>query len=131
MLCPHKSSTLTGGITLGVTAEPKEDGFTLGRWVSKQRTNKESIYSDQLDRLEALGFVWDAREAAREEAVEVLRQFHAREGHSKVPAAYEVDGFRLGTWVSNRRKEQDSLSPERIKRLEALGFVWDIRKPGN
>jgi hypothetical protein len=114
-----------------LVAEGKEDGFTLGRWVSKQRTNKANISSDRIDRLEALGFVWDAREAAWEEAVEVLRQFHAREGHSKVPAAYEVDGFRLGTWVSNRRKEKDTLSPERLERLEALGFVWDTRTAGN
>ena len=31
----------------------------------------------------------------------------------------------LGTWVTNQRKAQDTLTPERIERLNALGFIWD------
>jgi helicase associated protein len=33
----------------------------------------------------------------------------------------------LGAWVSNQRasKKRGALSPERVHRLEELGFVWD------
>jgi hypothetical protein len=36
----------------------------------------------------------------------------------------------LGTWVNNQRafKKRSKLSPERIDRLEAVGFVWISRK---
>jgi len=33
--------------------------------------------------------------------------------------------FPLGNWVSNLRKSQSTLSPERRRRLDALDFEWD------
>ena len=37
------------------------DGFKLGSWVNKQRTNKAHMSADRRLRLDALGFVWDTR----------------------------------------------------------------------
>jgi hypothetical protein len=45
-----------------------------------------------------------------------------------VPDKFKTeDGFALGNWCSNRRKDykKSRLSQERIDALEALGFVWD------
>ncbi|WP_072489527.1 helicase associated domain-containing protein [Streptomyces atratus] len=70
------------------------------------------------------------------------RQFHAREGHLRVPRkhveeleAVEVptgrqDGaggpvvVKLGTWLDNVRKRADRLSAERRAELGALGMRW-------
>ncbi|MDE0809816.1 MAG: helicase associated domain-containing protein [Alphaproteobacteria bacterium] len=56
-----------------------------------------------------------------------LISFKEREKHCRVPQAYNKDGLNLGLWVNRQRSTRDKLSPERIKRLEELGFVWDAR----
>jgi len=57
-----------------------------------------------------------------------LAAFKDTFGHCRVPEAWEEDP-PLGTWVLHQRRsrEQDLLSPERIQRLDALGFEWDPR----
>ena len=56
-----------------------------------------------------------------------LQQFKDREGHCKVPKSHKEDGYGLGGWVNSHRARKDKLSPERIKELDALDFVWNIR----
>ena len=38
-----------------------ESGYSLGRWVSKQRSNRDKLPSKKKDRLEQLGFIWDLK----------------------------------------------------------------------
>jgi hypothetical protein len=38
----------------------KLEGFGLGRWVSKQRKDKDSMSSERKQRLDDIGFIWDA-----------------------------------------------------------------------
>jgi hypothetical protein len=57
--------------------------------------------------------------------VELLTQYIAREGHSRVPRGHIEDGEDLGSWVHNMRVLRNILHPERIVQLNTLGFVWD------
>ena len=68
------------------------------------------------------------RNAAWETQFAALQAFKAREGHCNVPARYP-EHPSLGTWLGTQRqsKKKNTLSPERIARLEALGVVWDAR----
>ncbi|MGW9362238.1 helicase associated domain-containing protein, partial [Streptomyces diastaticus] len=61
------------------------------------------------------------------------RQFHAREGHLRVPRRHvegvagdegEVVGLRLGGWLDNTRRRADKLAPERRAELDELGMRW-------
>jgi hypothetical protein len=45
--------------------------------------------------------------------------------HCRVPLGYKANGFPLGQWVSRQRAKARTLSVERRRRLDALGFVWD------
>ena len=55
----------------------------------------------------------------------LLEVFHEREGHCRVPVEYRQDGNKLGSWVNTQRNNRIKLAPERRKKLDHLGFVWD------
>jgi hypothetical protein len=114
-----------------VPTRHKEDDYSLGKWVTHQRTDWKAgrVSPDRIARLEALpGWVWDTVDAAWEEGFESLQAFVEREGHARVSARRRERDFSLGSWVSNQKKVwmEGDLSADRIARLEALpGWVWD------
>jgi hypothetical protein len=70
----------------------------------------------------------DWREHTWEKGISALSKFKAREDHCQVPRHYVEGDYRLGQWVSVQRLGRDSMSAERRKRLDAIGFVWDWRE---
>ncbi|MDJ0763977.1 MAG: helicase associated domain-containing protein [Myxococcota bacterium] len=60
-----------------------------------------------------------------QEHYDCLLKFVEREGHCRVPARHEEDGFRLGRWVLRQRQAKDELPPDRLKALGNLdGWYW-------
>jgi DNA-binding TFAR19-related protein (PDSD5 family) len=108
-----------------VPAANEEDGVNLGRWVGTQRSRKKSLTQDQTKRLDSLGFSWDPFADQWEQAFAALQKFHRREGHCRVQANRKESGLSLGIWVSRQRGQKKSLTPDRLKRLNDLGFSWD------
>jgi hypothetical protein len=103
----------------------REQGVWLGQWVSTQRADKEIMFPERRQRLDALGFVWEVLTAQWEEGFRSLELFRQREGHCRVSQTHREQGYRLGQWVGDQRTAQDTMLPERRQRLDALGFVWD------
>jgi hypothetical protein len=58
-----------------------------------------------------------------------LRVFQKQNGHGLVPISYTTNGINLGAWVSTQRREYRSkkLFADRQKKLEELGFTWNIK----
>ena len=106
----------------------KLKGFNLGLWVSNQRKAKDSMLPDRRQRLDDIGFEWDILTKAWEDGFSKLLQFKKAEGHCIVPTGFVLEGFNLGSWVSNQRKARRSMSHKRKERLNALGFVWNALK---
>jgi superfamily II DNA or RNA helicase len=105
-----------------------DEGFRLGSWVDTQRIRREEMHLDRRQRLEALaGWSWDPHSELWEKGLSQLKQFADREGHCRVTFNYKTDdGYRLGQWVKNRRKDKDRLDSGRRQQLEALpGWSWD------
>ena len=101
-------------------------GHTLGNWVSVQRRSADNLSAERIARLNAIGFVWDKLAEQWERGFEELQMFKEQTGHCSVPKRFKTDsGHTLGAWVGVQRKWQDSLSAERIARLNEIGFVWD------
>eukprot|EP00571_Detonula_confervacea_P007497 CAMPEP_0172316660 /NCGR_PEP_ID=MMETSP1058-20130122/29017_1 /TAXON_ID=83371 /ORGANISM="Detonula confervacea, Strain CCMP 353" /LENGTH=462 /DNA_ID=CAMNT_0013031019 /DNA_START=25 /DNA_END=1413 /DNA_ORIENTATION=+ len=136
---------------------------SLGMWVSKQRRNKvrqqggnEAILSsERMQKLDAVGFVWEVHEAQWFERLEELKSYRMSNGDTLVPKIHPI----LGRWVDKQRldhrrykakmkmeelwggievldeevKEEmkrvkrlgTGMTEERIRLLDAEGFIWD------
>jgi len=60
----------------------------------------------------------------------VLEHYADREGHTRVPQSYVMDGVRLGSWVGRQRRLEalGVLDIDRKSLLETLpGWAWDAR----
>ena len=105
-----------------------ESGFNLGTWLGYQRNRKDTLSEERRQHLEQLGIVWDAFEAAWEEGFSHLKTYRDREGHCQVPSGHIEKQFRLGQWVSVQRNREGKISNERKRRLNELGFIWEVRR---
>ncbi len=109
----------------------------LGGWLVRQRTlhREGRLPQDRFQQLDALGVDWNPDRHSRvpdqsssrssEQRMAELREFHAQNGHAKVPTKYPPNP-KLGIWVSNTRisYRKGQLSADRIQELEELGFLW-------
>ena len=102
--------------------------FKLAVWVATQRSNRfNQLTSEQVKRLNDLGFVWDVREYYWEEGFKYLVAYKKEFGHCLVMRGYVTQGYELAVWVSTQRSNRtNQLTPEQIKRLNDLGFVWNV-----
>ena len=57
----------------------------------------------------------------------LLEIFKEEYGHCLVANRYTITGYPLGSWVRRQRQTKEQLTPEKVRRLEALGFVWDAK----
>ena len=97
------------GLSLEFGSEPKENG-------------KDEMSYESKKRLDDIGFIWDPHAETWEAGFSKLLQFKKAEGHVNVPQRYNLDGFKLGAWVSNLRNARSTLSIERKQQLDEIGF---------
>ena len=56
-----------------------------------------------------------------------MKNFVKKEGHAKVPFSFVTEeGYKLGNWIVTQRSYSESLSKERVCKLNDLDFVWDL-----
>lgn len=105
----------------------KEDDVALGSWVTVQRGIRSTMSRERRALLELLpGWSWEPHEERWHRTCQLVQQFGAREGHTRVPDRYIEDGVNIGSWVLTQRMSRDKLGVERKQLLESLpGWVWD------
>jgi hypothetical protein len=106
------------------------EGYPLGLWQStlRLRYKKSKLFSDRIKRLDEIGFTWDPFEEQFEKGFRETLLYQERTGSPNSIQGYKTDeGYNLGIWQGRQRRQQQQgkLSPERIKRLEEIGFTWD------
>jgi hypothetical protein len=97
--------------------------------------NAKCLTDDQLVALSRISEVWwmNRRQWQWELRYRDLQQFSSKYGHCCVPISYS-DNKQLAHWVSNQRKlnnlrlagKRSELTPSRIQKLNAIGFVWNL-----
>ena len=111
----------------------------LGTWVATQKRRHKAgrLEQSRLERLSALGFQFTkTREELWQENYEKLKTYRDQHGNCLVPKSdikHRPDTVGLANWVTTQRTyyRRGLLSPERIAKLDALGFTWDARTPAS
>jgi len=84
--------------------------------------------SSRITELNTPGMVWGSRDAGYRIGVDHLRAYTAAEGHANVPRWYVTDdGFKLGSWVVQRRHDRKvgRLSTAKVTEMDSLGMAWN------
>jgi hypothetical protein len=89
-----------------------------------QRKEKNRLSDERIRKLNLAGFIWDPLDEKWEMWFSALSKYRKRVGHCRVPLDHVESGMNLGTWVYNSKKKKSQTSPDRIKRLNSLGFIW-------
>lgn len=115
-----------------------EDFPKLGKWTNKYRSiinNGELqpngsikyggsyLSKKEMEKLKSLGFKNSVRITRWEDYYEDLKEFYDKHGHSRPIQSEEP---QLYYWVYKNRKNQEDLTDEQIKLLEALDFDFSF-----
>lgn len=118
---------------------------SLARWSKRQRYQYKLLQDgkpstmtlDRVAALKSLGFAFNAHEAVWFHRLDELKEFLRVHGHCNVPSNYDPNQ-KLSTWVKCQRRQhkllvagrRSNMTWPRVKLLEDLGFVWEVRPHG-
>lgn len=95
----------------------------LGLWCHTQRLARKrgTLSEDRIRRLDALGFEWEQQDSHWIHAYKELQVFYQEK--NRWPKRGEGS---LGAWCNTQRQARKNgrLTKDRIRRLDAIGFVW-------
>jgi hypothetical protein len=102
----------------------------LAQWVTAVRASRRrnTLAAERIGQLDAMGFEWDRGGQQRWEAMyEQLACFHQAHGHCRVSTT-SAQHHKLGNWVRTQRTRfrQGELSQDEVRRLNDLGFTWEL-----
>jgi len=101
-----------------------------------QNRHVADIELERLEKLNNLGFIWNHHDYKFQSSLNRLKEYANTFGHARVPPRYEEDPH-LYTFVRKQRElyrarklkgATNSLSEERIRELDDVGFVWCPRE---
>ena len=106
--------------------DPIEKYRLLGKWLNDQRFHKKKdrLNPEYERRLNDIGVIWDLLEARWDEKLGELKDFYDKNGHFRV--SQRGAHSKLGHWIAKIRRFKPA--PERLKKLEAIGFNWEKEK---
>ena len=105
---------------------PPYKSESLKYWVTHQRSKYHAglLSEDKIERLEAIGMVWDLDEEW-ERMFRLAERYYYSNGNLDIPITYVTeDGEKLGRWYRGRVRDfrRGDLSEERKARLFSIGF---------
>ncbi|THA79793.1 DEAD/DEAH box helicase [Streptomyces sp. A0592] len=115
-----------------VPYDHREGAYPLGRWIAEQRRafGARQMTGDRASRLEALGMVWDAADAAFDEHLAAARVYYAQHWTLCCPRTATALDKPLGQWISNlRRPGALAGHPRRAEALAAIDPDWNPAWP--
>ena len=115
------------------------NNLALGRWIHSMRgalrgNNKATLNEERIRRLDMIGMQWDyVLEDRWEKGFAEASQYFSQFKTLNVSTAAKTEsGFPLGQWLYTQKlayigyKGRKRLAPEKARRLEGIGIVWDV-----
>jgi hypothetical protein len=120
-----------------------EDGFHLGVWIGRRRTDYKTgqISEERIAELDELGMLWQTRRSPRDSQSRQLRDdtvfttklkffenwVRSNPGLAATRFVVTDDGFKVGEWLSYQRRQgrSGSLAPDRRAALSRIDPDWD------
>lgn len=105
-------------------------GVKLGRLYRSVRKKyaQGKLSAEQIKALEQIGIQWNSVLVRKwMQNYQLAEAFYEEHGNLVIPHDYEVEGQKLGIWISSQRESyaKGRLSEEQIHLLEAIGMSWD------
>jgi hypothetical protein len=120
---------------------------SLGRWVANQRVfykmhqdgKPGHIKPHRIETLEKVGFVWNVNDMLWENKLQELIKYKTINGTCDIPSKCPKEYKKIRNWVELQRqqyrlfraKRTTSLTQDRIKKLEDIGFDWKMDEDGD
>ena len=121
--------------------ETDEKGYKLGVWITTQKTNynKSILSEDRIKKLEKIGMMFEnVNDYTWNKMYELAKKYYEHYDNLKIPKmfktinGYEIDeeGYNLGAWINTQRfsYKKGTLFEDRIRKLEEIGMMWNIKK---
>ncbi|MFJ9054010.1 Helicase associated domain protein [Streptomyces bacillaris] len=117
---------------LRVPYDHREGAYPLGQWIAEQRRAYAAgqMTGKRAERLEALGMVWDATDAAFQENLAAARIYYEQHWTLCAPRTATALDRPIGQWLSNlRRPGALAGHPERAEALASIDPDWNPAWP--
>jgi hypothetical protein len=93
------------------------------------------LSDDREEILNRAGFVYDSHKATWSDHFQTLEAIALRQGHCAIPPSVARGNASLVTWCKHQRRQykryqaglDSTMTEERIRSLESIGFDWDPR----
>lgn len=110
------------------------DGYQVSRWVDYQKQRKKGVGKPlspkEIEMLEAIEILWEPLDSKWNKMYQYAKEYYEKFGNSKVPRNYICEDENLGYWINAQRAsyKNGTLSKEKVKLLEEIEMIWDLRK---
>ncbi len=110
---------------------PRTDEYNqLTNWIKGQRKkykSKDGLSQEEIENLEAIGMVWDAKQYQWDTMYAQAKQYYEEHGNLSFP--YKDERYKkLGNWIQNKKsgyygKGSCKLTDEQIRQLQDIGAL--------
>ncbi len=100
------------------------ENHKLSRWVNEMRRlyNENRLPLDRIQRLNAIGFIWNMEDELFSKNLAKLKRFHKKHRHFDIPQTGKTK--KLGSWVAQVRS-RGLVKKHHIQALNEIGFIWE------
>ena len=119
---------------LNVPKDYVADGLKLGIWILRMRMAQANqrdtvVTPEKKAKLDSIGMIWSLHSEQWERNYLEAMHYYNEHGSLYMDIKYMTEsGFKLGYWVSHLRQKRSELTEDQIKRLDAIGMVWNTEQ---